>query len=203
MKNNLLINEIFTSIQGEGFWAGKVCVFVRFAGCNLSCKWCDTKYASKVKMELEAVEVARKVMEFGLVHVVLTGGEPTIQNSVKMQLLLGLLQSRTTPRYVQLETNGTLLPDWVKYVDWRTVSPKRVLKPVHLRECNEIKVVYDDHSTDELSAFEEYAAREKNVHLFLQPKSNKGREIRKCIETIKRRKKWRLGLQLHKILNIR
>ena len=106
----LKINEIFHSIQGEGIDVGKPCVFVRFAGCNLKCAWCDTDF-EEVSDEMSAEELIRHIEELyvGEKYIVLTGGEPLIQNSEEFErLCLGLRGKGFT---VAVETNGTISPD--------------------------------------------------------------------------------------------
>ena len=75
----LQVNEIFHSIQGESTHAGRPCVFVRLAGCNLRCEWCDTAYAFHEGAPMTVDEVVRKVAEYGCPLVELTGGEPLLQ----------------------------------------------------------------------------------------------------------------------------
>ena len=100
------IFEIFRSIQGESYLAGRPCTFVRTAGCNLNCTWCDTRYAADPAdgEEMTVGEVMQKVTEFGADLVEVTGGEPLLQEeSVELMRLLCDTGAR-----VMLETNGTL-----------------------------------------------------------------------------------------------
>ena len=76
------INEIFYSLQGEGYWTGTPAVFVRFSGCNLKCGFCDTEHGGFVDMSEE--EIVAAVNSFPARHVVLTGGEPALQISVSL-----------------------------------------------------------------------------------------------------------------------
>ncbi len=100
--NMLEIAEIFHSIQGESTRAGLPCTFVRLAGCNLDCLWCDTKHAGGGRWTLDAV--LKKVARFGCNLVEITGGEPLLQPSCP-ELAQRLLDGGYT---VLLETNGSL-----------------------------------------------------------------------------------------------
>jgi len=195
----LNLSEIFYSIQGEGFYAGCPVVFVRFAGCNLHCEWCDTKYAWEIKESLSVGTLLTKVVAYNVRRVVLTGGEPTIQDEELMFEFIAGLQARV--KWVQVETNGIPAPSWLSRCDWVTVSPKRGTS-YNLELANEIKVVYDNHSYRELKEFEHFC-ESRNTHLFLQPKDNDPKEIQKCVKIVKERKQWRLSLQLHKMINVR
>ena len=74
--------EIFTSIEGEGIRAGKVCTFVRFVGCNLRCAWCDTTYSYDGGKEMSPAEILESIPEDCML-VTLTGGEPLLQDAEK------------------------------------------------------------------------------------------------------------------------
>ena len=109
------VSEIFSSIQGEGLNAGKQAVFLRLALCNLACEWCDTKYtwdwknydyASEVK-EMSIEQVKADLLKPGVKHLVLTGGEPMLQQGELWPLLQSL---KETGFFIEIETNGTLLP---------------------------------------------------------------------------------------------
>jgi 7-carboxy-7-deazaguanine synthase len=91
----LKINEIFKSIQGESTYAGLPCTFVRLAGCNLRCTYCDTNYAYYHGKEISDEEIVSKIDEYGVKCVEFTGGEP-------------LLQEETPKLLVLIETNGSI-----------------------------------------------------------------------------------------------
>lgn len=107
----MLVNEIFLSIQGEGRTMGLPTVFVRLSGCNLDCRWCDTRYAEEGGSELSVEEVLASVKGYRARHVCLTGGEPMWHDQTP-ELISRLLDEGLQ---VSLETNGSLsiagLPD--------------------------------------------------------------------------------------------
>ena len=121
----MLVYEIFKSIQGESTYAGLPCVFVRLAGCNLSCSWCDTPYARgpDEAIEMTIVEVIEKVGGFDCPLVEITGGEPLMQEEA-IDLAGALLESGYR---VLIETNGSVAlsgldPRVVKIVDVKCPS---------------------------------------------------------------------------------
>lgn len=100
----LLVNEIFFSIQGESSYAGRPCAFVRLAGCNLRCSYCDTRYAYDGGSAQEIPDIERQVRSFGCRIVEVTGGEPLLQAEAP-ELIRTLLDHGYT---VLMETNGSL-----------------------------------------------------------------------------------------------
>jgi 7-carboxy-7-deazaguanine synthase len=123
------VAEVFVSVQGEGPSLGRPAVFLRLSGCNLSCTWCDTKYAWYGGEELSVDAVAERVLDLlrryrGVDLLVVTGGEPLLQSEELAELLARL--RREVPRLeVEVETNGTVDPRAViDYVDRLIVSPK-------------------------------------------------------------------------------
>ncbi len=131
-RRNLEVSEIFVSIQGEGASAGQPCIFLRLAGCNLRCQWCDTRYAwdfatfdrrqQVVTHDVEAIHA--QLVASGRERLVVTGGEPLLQQPA----LAHLLASLASYWYVEVETNGTLvpLPGLLDRVTQWNVSPKLV-----------------------------------------------------------------------------
>ena len=101
---DLTVNEIFYSIQGESVHAGMPCVFVRLTGCNLRCRYCDTRYAFSEGRPLSIGQIIEQVGSFGCSLVEITGGEPLIQDPTPT-LIDALLENRYQ---VLMETNGSL-----------------------------------------------------------------------------------------------
>lgn len=190
------VNEIFYSLQGEGAYTGRPAVFVRLAGCNLRCVFCDTKHQAYKDYTKE--EIAREIAVYEARHIVFTGGEPSLQldaDTVDYFHELGY--------FIQVETNGTRkLPS---NVDWVTCSPKDLYcKGADIKQdkIDEIKVVFDgEHNPDKYLDI-------KAKSYFLQPCdvgdafSNK-QIIDACVTYILRNPKWFLSLQTQKILKVR
>lgn len=120
------IVEMFKSIQGEGLHTGRPSLFIRTYGCNLECPWCDTEYASILAnyTEMTVDEILTALVDIAPPQpvAVLTGGEPMIHWSEEMLRLLRLLQSAGSETHI--ETNGTIMPQSLKYVDFLSISPK-------------------------------------------------------------------------------
>ena len=119
------ISEIFYSIQGEGPHIGMSAIFIRLAECNLKCGFCDTKYSWGEGTKISIPNLIKKVRDFNCSFVVLTGGEPLLQDEPLIVLFESLLD--TSPFYFfEIETNGTItpLPRLLELVDSWIVSPK-------------------------------------------------------------------------------
>lgn len=190
----LQLAEIFYSVQGEGTWTGTPAVFVRLAGCNLSCSFCDTDYALRFLASID--QIAARVRDEGgdCPMVILTGGEPLAQRETPA--LVDAL--RADGRRVHIESNGTIattLPDDV----WLTVSPKERLDPAMARRANEAKLIVDGRVPEEWAA-----AFPPATPLFLQPEGNKPANVALAIEAAKREPgRYRLSLQTHKFIGVR
>ena len=195
------VNEIFYSLQGEGFWTGAPMVFVRLSGCNLQCPFCDTDHAEFTAMSASTiVEVALEAGS-GCRRICLTGGEPSLQ--ADEELISAFHQAGYT---VHMETNGTRpIPPGV---DWVTLSPKDQVTgltgngTVVLGRADEVTLVLAPGV--EPSAWEAFPA----TWHFLQPcdvaDPVRNREIlRLTVEYIQLHPSWRLSLQTHKFLGIR
>ncbi|KQC08954.1 MAG: 7-carboxy-7-deazaguanine synthase [Smithella sp. SDB] len=209
------IKEIFYSIQGEGFYSGRPAVFCRFAGCNLwsgeetdrekaVCKFCDTDFVGCDGQEggkySRPEQLVEKIYRLWLgknskavrPFVVCTGGEPLLQ------LDTGLIEAlHRKGCEVAIETNGTLLPP--PGIDWVCVSPKADAKLL-LRSGNELKLVFPQFGAEP----EKYETLDFQ-HFFLQPMDSPERETntRLALEYILTHPKWRLSLQIHKILGVK
>jgi 7-carboxy-7-deazaguanine synthase len=114
------IAEIFYSIQGEGKFTGMPSLFIRTSGCNLRCTWCDTPYASWEPRgeDMSVEDIVAKAAQAAAKHVVITGGEPMIQQ--ELPILIERL--RALGKFVTVETAGTLWRD--TKIDLASVSPK-------------------------------------------------------------------------------
>ncbi len=83
MSETLLVNEIFLSIQGESTYAGWPCIFTRLSGCDSSCTWCDTRYASgKEGKNMTITEIINQIESYDTPLIEITGGEPLLQENV-------------------------------------------------------------------------------------------------------------------------
>lgn len=128
MSETLFVSEIFDSLQGEGPSQGYPCSFLRLAGCNLACTWCDTDYSWNwqkydVRKETSTQSVSALATRFRDVpRLVITGGEPLLQQKALEQLVTAL--PTTLP--VEIETNGTIVPSHAmrqRVTQWN-VAPK-------------------------------------------------------------------------------
>jgi organic radical activating enzyme len=197
------VNEIFYSLQGEGFNTGTPAIFVRLSGCNLDCPFCDTDHISG--KEMTEGEIIEEVSRYKAQLVVVTGGEPALQLTESLVEMLHLLG-----KTVAVETNGTVeLP---RNVDWITLSPKDAFlgdmaKPI-IKYADELKLIFtEDMCKDARPCVSTYENININ-HRFLQPcdtgdTSRNAEIIQKTIDYCKEHPEWRLSLQTHKILNIR
>lgn len=133
--NNLA--EIFYSLQGEGATIGTPAIFLRLFGCNLSCEWCDTPYSWKKPsqpVDLTINQIKSKIMGIDCKRLVITGGEPLIQQK-ELFSLLKTLESYT----VEIETNGTIAPDEEldNFISQYNISPK-------LKHANNARLIRED-----------------------------------------------------------
>ena len=190
----LQLSEIFYSIQGEGTWSGTPAVFVRLAGCNLACDFCDTDYSLKFFASVD--DVVRSVRDEGgdCPMVILTGGEPLAQ--AETPALIDAL--RRDGRRVHIESNGTIfteLPDDV----WLCVSPKERVDPRMAARADEAKLIVDERVPEEhLALF-----ADKPVVL-LQPEGNKRKNVELALDYAKAHpERFRLSLQTHKMIGVR
>ena len=189
----LQLAEIFYSIQGEGEFTGTPAVFVRLAGCNLSCDFCDTDYSLKFFSTVD--DIVAKVRELGkdCPMVVLTGGEPLAQRE-SLELIDAL---RRDGRRVHIESNGTIateLPDDV----WLTVSPKERVDTRMAKRANEVKLIVDERVPEN---WLELFADKKTV--LLQPEGNKPKNVALALEYAKAHPgRFRLSLQTHKFIGV-
>jgi 7-carboxy-7-deazaguanine synthase len=199
-----LVKEIFgPTLQGEGAHAGRPCVFLRFAACNLACTWCDTDFRPEGAERLDAPEIVRRLRALdrhAARMVVVTGGEPALQWDQPLGDALGAAGFR-----VHMETNGTRA--LAAPVDWLTVSPKPQFHDgrfeLVVQRADECKLVVDDTVGD--ADLERYqAAPFAFPALFLSPcwDARYPEHLRRAIDLVSRHPRWRLSLQVHKIIGL-
>lgn len=218
------LNEIFQTLQGEGYFTGVPAIFIRLQGCPVGCSWCDTKHTwekdptqqvspgdiplktvdSSQWADLSPEDLIEVIIGQGWTarHVVITGGEPCIHDL--MPLTHTLEQQGFS---CQIETSGTHEVRCTPQT-WVTVSPKvnmrggmRVLAQA-LQRADEIKhPVARERDIEDLDALLQTLEDDKQRVIALQPVSQKDNATRLCIETCIARN-WRLSMQTHKYLNI-
>ena len=195
------IVEIFSSIQGEGVNLGKPANFIRFAGCNLQCAWCDTEW-KKPTEKLTREEILSR-LDKKVKLVVLTGGEPLMQK----ELLWLVADLRTAGYTVAVETNGTYSTKAIKNVGQVHVScsPKPQTGYAIHPECqfDELKYVVDDTLSCDFIV-------PTTSPVWLQPEGGnmqqawkKAIEIQKQVKAAHPGMDIRVGVQLHKLMEVR
>ena len=223
MTDFLPLVEKFHSLQGEGFHTGKSAFFIRLAGCNVGCSWCDTKQSwDQEKYPLisikKIVDEIKRARQKGASFLVITGGEPLQHNldTFCQALNQETSKERQNPIKIHLETSG--VNNISGNFDWITLSPKRHLPPktYFLENCNELKVIINDqkdidfaieikqeiiNKKKKLSSKGNFYKLEKKY--FLQPawKNNDGFSL--TIDFVKNNPEWNLSLQTHKYLKIK
>ncbi len=198
--NKYPFNEYFFSTQGEGFHIGKLALFFRFGRCNLRCKFCDTKAAldKYTFLTLQKIKNILKKYISKTNYLILTGGEPLLYD------LKEIIKYAKKLKYViAVETNGTLYQDWLKNIDWLTVSPKKqgeINKKV-LKMADELKFVIQKKS--DFTFVEQFMPF---FPTFLMPVDNNIKIAELILNYIKKNKSTnciRLGIQMHKVYNIK
>ncbi len=196
----LPVMEHFLTLQGEGYWTGTASYFIRLAGCDVGCHWCDVKESWEVSSHqlMTVAEIVREVTQTEVRQVVITGGEPTIYN---LNLLVDAFHKHQIR--VHLETAGVhpLLGD----LDWVCFSPKKFKVPLeaYYALAHELKVIiFNRHDLEWAESHRVKCA--KHVALFLQPEWDRREEMLPLImEYIQAHPHWRLSQQTHKYLGIR
>jgi 7-carboxy-7-deazaguanine synthase len=191
------VNEIFKSRQGEGFNQGKEVVFLRLAGCNLTCVWCDTNYHPYTEYRVE--QIMQELETFECKKVLITGGEPSAQN------LTPILKALKQQNYwTAIETNGTIsLSRFEPYLDYISLSPK---KQVNQFTASELRVVNDNRTITELLELEQQIQAN---HYFISPLEENGEmnimDTMVLVDAINSvsENNWRISIQLHKLAGIR
>lgn len=201
------INDIFYSLQGEGYHTGKPVAFIRFSGCNLLCPWCDTDHSEKMELSPESIinrvgDLVKEKHDGPIPAIILTGGEPTIHD---LEALLSALYLTSIP--IAIETNGTNMnrvADWksANWIQWVTLSPK--ISETSISDygiVDEIKIVFAPN-IDPMKIYRRAIKSNPNLlgHFYIQPCSE---NFRPAVEYVLRNPEWKLSLQTQKILKIK
>ena len=199
----LPVVETFHSVQGEGVWSGVNAFFIRLAGCDVGCSWCDTKHSWPMEPH-PVCEVSQLVVEAVKARpfmVVVTGGEPLMHDLTMLTVLL-----RRAGLRVHLETSGAY-PLSGEF-DWISLSPKRFKPPLEeiYARVDELKVVIDgpeDLAWAELNGQRVSRQTVKQTVKLLQPQweSPVGQQL--VMDYVLSHPDWRVGLQTHKFLGVR
>ncbi|AIL33308.1 7-carboxy-7-deazaguanine synthase QueE [Basilea psittacipulmonis] len=198
------IVEIFESLQGEGYFTGTSCIFLRFGKCNLRCSWCDTNYEA---FQIYCTEdILQRISIYQSRTIIITGGEPTIQPYISD--LLQILKARGYRLHI--ETNG--LKPVPKEIDYIAVSPKALYAKRYQKSCitqaDEVRIVVDQ--VDILPFCKWVEHRIKAEHYYLSPCEVNGQmniyETIRQIGLLNARGSdyphWQLSIQTHKLAGI-
>ena len=223
MTNFLPLVEKFHSLQGEGFHTGQSAFFIRLAGCEVGCSWCDTKHSwDKKQYPLipikEIIDEIKRARKKGASFLVITGGEPLHHN---LDNLCKAINEETSeenkhPIKIHIETSG--VSKISGSFDWITLSPKRHLPPQNyfLENCNELKIIINDQKDidfaidikKEIMNKYQSLSSTKDVYkldkkYYLQPAWNNDNGFSLTIDFVKSNPEWNLSLQTHKYLKIK
>lgn len=191
--------ESFYSIQGEGTHTGKPSYFIRLAGCDVNCHWCDVKDSWNIdENQFKTVkEIVNDVLKSPAEIIVITGGEPLMHDLTELTTNL-----KEYDKKIHLETSGT--HPLSGNFDWICFSPKKFKEPLDefFELSNELKIIVYNNS-DFLWAEENLKKIKNNPDLILQPEWSKSEKINSIIlEYIKKNPKWKISLQTHKYLGV-
>ena len=193
------VMEHFYTLQGEGYYTGQAAYFVRLAGCDVGCVWCDVKEswdASKhPSMKLE--EIVDAICQTPTQIVVITGGEPLLHD---LTALCKALQAKGIRTHIETSGSSPLSGTW----DWLCLSPKKfkAALPESIAAANELKVIIFNPSDFDWAL--QYQAKVKSTcKLYLQTEwDQQEKMLPKIIEFVKQNPKWQISLQTHKYLQI-
>jgi organic radical activating enzyme len=198
LTSSYAIMEQFYTLQGEGYWSGTPAYFIRLAGCNVGCHWCDVKESWNINDHPQIIvsELLAKVKDTAAQRIVITGGEPFLQDLGPLTRVL-----KHNGYQLHCETSGTAPVSGVW--DWICFSPKKFKAPLPdwYLIANELKVIV--YQLADLAWGETHALNcTKDCQLFFQPEWDSQRHIPETIAFIQDNPHWKLSLQTHKFLGI-
>ncbi len=193
------VMEHFYTIQGEGIHTGKAAYFIRLAGCDVGCTWCDVKESWNVHKEqlINIFELVKQILDFPTKLVVITGGEPLMYDLNPLTKAL-----KSSGFQINIETSGAYPISGT--IDWICLSPKKFKAPLEscLAKANELKIiVFNKSDFNWAKKFIEFVPQDCN--LLVQPEWDKrDKNIPLIIDFVKSNPRWKISLQTHKYLNI-
>mgnify|MGYP006421206835 CR=1 FL=1 len=225
------VKNVFRTVQGEGFWAGRPAVFVRLVGCNMwsgyeadrerdaertgaDCPlWCDTDFTKEGSDAWTAEALVEHMTQVGgpIRFCVLTGGEPFLQANAPL-----IRAMHEAGYFVSIETNGTVPiqdafsdEDGTCAPDWITCSPKLPEKELTLERFDELKLVVPDYRPEDYAAFAERGTEhtingETRRVLYVQPEDGPRLDTAQdtAVQVATTQPDWRVSVQTHKVLNV-
>lgn len=198
-KVEYAVMEHFFSIQGEGVYTGQPAYFIRLAGCDVGCWWCDVKdsWDAENHPKITVGEMVSAARESGAAFVVITGGEPLLHDLTPLTMAL-----KKAGLKIHIETSGSSPVSG--NLDWITLSPKRFKKPLDeiFPYVDELKVVV--LTNKDLKWAEENAAKcPESARLLLQPEWDTPKSMGIIVDYVKKHPEWSISLQTHKFLGVR
>jgi organic radical activating enzyme len=191
--------EEFYSLQGEGYHTGKAAYFIRIGGCDIGCRWCDSKtsWDPNIHPLVSIDSIVANALKTAANAVVVTGGEPSLFN---LEPLTKKLKVHGIQTFIETAGVQPLTGTW----DWICLSPKRNSPPLDefFEKADELKVIiYEDN--DFLWAEEAASKANSNCMLYLQSEWSKYQEnIPIIVDYVKTYPKWNVSLQSHKFMHI-
>lgn len=193
------IVETFHSVQGEGAWTGTNAFFIRLAGCDVGCTWCDTKHSWNARRHPVKTreEIAKAAKTANPAIVIITGGEPLMHDLSPLTETLKDLGMQ-----VHLETSGA--HPFSGSFDWVTFSPKQFKPPHHsiYHRASELKIVIANQQ-DLYWAEQQAQLVSPQTVKYLQPEWNTPQSKDLIFNYILQHPQWRISLQTHKLLDVR
>ena len=197
--NLLPVMEAFYTIQGEGFHQGKAAYFIRLAGCDVGCVWCDVKdsWDATKHPTFDIKNIVEQALKYPAKLAVVTGGEPLMHDCA---LLTDELHKAGFATNIETSGSYPLTGSW----DWICLSPKKFKAPLQeiLPVANELKVVIFNKS--DFAWAEQYAQMvSPECKLYLQPEWEKSAIVTPMIiDYILKNPKWEFSLQIHKYIHV-
>jgi organic radical activating enzyme len=191
--------EQFYTLQGEGFHTGKAAYFIRIGGCDIGCRWCDSKVSwdSNIHKMVSIDDILNEVLTTSAKSVVVTGGEPSMYN---LNPLCDILKKHNIETFIETSGAYKLTGNW----DWICFSPKPNSNSTQefYDNANELKIII--YNNTDLDWAEECAKKvSKDCLLYLQPEWSRFNEnIDLIVDYIKNNPQWRISLQSHKFMKI-